>query len=295
MTPSLPITVSRQFTLSAPQQTKVHLPMRYLSLLLLLLVLPSCATSPTGRSQFMLVSPEHAISASKEAYVQTLSPLHKEGKIDSNPQVTARVRDITGRVIYQAIALFPHTEQWEWSMKVIDDPEMVNAWCMAGGKMAIYTGLLNKVHPTDDELAQVIGHEISHALANHTAERMSIAMASQLGLLALAIAVDDSDYAGVALTGAALAAAVAIKLPNSRTGEEEADQIGMELAARAGYDPRAASTLWKKMGAVGGGSPPEFLSTHPSPGNRSETLGRLAPEMMHFYTADIPRPIYPLK
>jgi len=142
--------------------------MRIITLLLCSLLLVSCATSPTGRSQLMLVSPESAIASSKEAYVQTLKPLEQEGKLDNDPLLSKRVRDITGRLIAQTIELYPNTKDWEWSVKVIDDPETVNAWCMAGGKMAIYTGLLNKVEPTDDEIAQVMGHEISHAVANHT-------------------------------------------------------------------------------------------------------------------------------
>lgn len=258
-------------------------------------LLTACATSPTGRSQLMLVSPEEAINASSQAYVQTLLPLQKEGKVDSNQETSRRVRDITGRIIAQAVLLFPASSSWEWSVKVIDEPDTVNAWCMAGGKMAVYTGLLQKVQPSDDELAQVMGHEISHALANHTAERMSVAMATQLGLLGVAMAAGDSDYAGLALTGSALAAAMAIKLPNSRASEAEADLMGIELAARAGYDPRAAATLWQKMGEVGGSSPPEFLSTHPSPQNRQQRLRQLAEQMMPYYLQDIPRPVYLLK
>jgi len=253
----------------------------------------ACTTSPTGRSQLMLVSPQQAITASKEAYVQTLKPLAEEGKIDNNPVVTKRVKKITGRLIAQAIHDYPQTRNWDWSVKVIDEPDTVNAWCMAGGKMAIYTGLLNKVKPTDDELAQVMGHEISHALANHTAEKMSVAMASQIGLMAIAVAANDS-HRGAALTGAALAASLAIQLPNSRTAETEADRMGIELAAKAGYDPYAAATLWEKMGRVGGSSPPQFMSTHPSPGNRQATLRNLAPQMMKYYQEGKPHPVYPL-
>ena len=263
-------------------------------LLFFMLTITACTTSPTGRSQFMLVSPEQAISASKEAYVKTLKPLDDKGKIDSDPVVTKRVKLITGRLISQAIIQYPHTRNWEWSVKVIDDPEMVNAWCMAGGKMAVYTGLLNKVNPSDDELAQVMGHEIAHALANHTAEKMSVQMATQIGMVAVAVAANDSGYGDAALTGASLAAVMAIELPNSRTAEIEADRMGIELAARAGYNPNAAATLWVKMAKAGGANPPEFLSTHPSPGNRQSTLRRLAPQMMPFYKQKTARPVYPL-
>lgn len=261
----------------------------------MLLILSACATSPTGRSQLMLVSPEQAISSSREAYVQTLLPLQKEGKVDSDAATSRRIRLITGRIIAQAILLYPHTRNWEWSVKVIDDPETVNAWCMAGGKMAIYTGLINKLKATDDEIAQVMGHEISHALANHTAERMSMALATQLGLSGVAVAAGDSAYKGAILSGSSLAAATAITLPNSRTSESEADQIGIELAARAGYDPRSAVTLWQKMAQVGGEGPPQFLSTHPSPANRQERLRILADQMMGYYLDKTARPVYQLQ
>ncbi|MGW8192725.1 MAG: M48 family metallopeptidase [Desulforhopalus sp.] len=263
--------------------------------LFFLLAIAGCATSPTGRSQLMLVSPEQAILSSREAYVQTLHPLQRQGKIDNDPKTTARVREITGRIIAQAIGFYPHTRNWQWSVKVIDDPDVVNAWCMAGGKMAIYTGLINKVHATDDEIAQVMAHEISHALANHTAERMSMAMASQMGLMGLAAASGNNEYSGPLLSGGALAAALAITLPNSRASEAEADYMGMELAAKAGYDPRAAVTLWQKMAKVGGKNPPQFLSTHPSPQNRQKTLQRLADEMMIYYINKSARPVYQLQ
>lgn len=266
--------------------------MKKLLYLILLILLSSCATSPTGRKQLMLVSPEQAIVASKDAYTQTLLPHAEKGLLDSNPVVSERVRVITGRIVSQAINQFPHTGSWGWSVKVIDERDTVNAWCMAGGKMAIYTGFLEKVKPTDDELAQVMAHEVSHALANHTAEKMSVAMASQLGLMGVALAVGNSDYAGLALTGSALAAALAIQLPNSRGAEVEADRMGIELAARAGYDPRSAVTLWKKMGEVGGDTPPQFLSTHPSPYNRQQKLGEIVEEMMPYYLEKVERPVY---
>ena len=265
----------------------------------LALTLAACQTNPvTGRQQLMLVSESAAIGASKTAYSEMLLPLEKGGKVDSDAAVTARVREITGRLIAQAIKYRPETEAWEWSVKVIDDPKTVNAWCMAGGKMAIYTGLIQQIKPTDDELAQVMGHEISHALAKHSAEKMSRAMAMQVGLGALAITQHDSRYAGLTLTGAQAAAIVALELPNSRTAESEADRIGIELAAKAGYDPRAAVTLWEKMGKVGGGdgkSRMDFLSTHPAPVKRMETLAALVPQMMPFYQDKSPRPTYPLR
>jgi predicted Zn-dependent protease len=258
----------------------------------LALVVAACATSPTGRRQLMLVSEDTAIRSSRQAYAQEMSKYQKEGKLVTDPRVLERVQKITGRLVAQAVKTRPDSAQWQWSVQVIDDPKTVNAWCMAGGRMAIYTGLLLKVDPTDDELAQVMGHEIAHALANHTAERMSVAMAGNAGIIAAGIM---SDKPGQAMALAATAATLAIKLPNSRASENEADQIGIELAAKAGYDPRAAVTLWQKMAKTGGSSPPEFLSTHPSDDTRQRTEPLLAPKMMPYYQAPGARPTYPVR
>ena len=258
----------------------------------LVLLVAACATSPTGRRQLMLVSEEQAISSSRQAYAQEMGKYQKEGKLVTDPRTLKRVSVITERLVAQAVKMRPDSAKWQWSVQVIDDPKTVNAWCMAGGRMALYTGLIMKVDPTDDELAQVMGHEIAHALANHTAERMSTAMAANAGILAAGLI---SDNPGQAMAMTAAAATVAIKLPNSRTAENEADQIGMDLAARAGYDPRAAVTLWQKMAKVGGNAPPEWLSTHPSDTTRQERLSALAPKMMPYYQAGGARPTYPVR
>jgi predicted Zn-dependent protease len=251
----------------------------------------ACATSPTGRRQLLIVSEESAIVSSKEAYITTVKQLDEAGKVAKKPAVKARVNAITGRLITEAIKMRPDTKNWEWSVVVIDDPETVNAWCMAGGRMAIYTGLLEQLKPTDDELAQVMGHEISHALAKHTAEKMSMQIATSVGIAVVGIA---SDNTNVALTGAALAAMLAVNLPNSRAAEKEADRIGIELAAKAGYNPAAAATLWQKMGANSKSRTPQFLSTHPDPENRQAKLAKLEPNMAQFYFPDAEHPVYPL-
>ncbi len=255
-------------------------------------VMVACATSPTGRRQLMLVSEDQAISASKQAYVQDMSKLKAEGKLVTDPRLLDRVERITERLVAQAVIMRPASARWDWSVEVIDEPKTVNAWCMAGGRMAVYTGLILKVDPTDDELAQVMGHEIGHALANHTAEKMSVSMASQLGVVAAGIA---SDKPGQTMAMAAAAAALAVSLPNSRAAEAEADRIGIELAAKAGYDPRAAATLWQKMGAVGGSAPPAFLSTHPGPEQRQQKLAQLAPKMQPYYAAATNPPSRPVR
>jgi predicted Zn-dependent protease len=257
----------------------------------LAVVLVACATSPTGRRQLMLISPNQAISASQTAYVQQMRAFDEKGLISTDKELVGRVHAITGRLVAQAIQMRPDTRDWEWSMEVIDDPKTVNAWAMAGGRMAIYTGLIQQTNATDDEIAQVVGHEIAHALADHTAERMSRAMASQLGVLAVGVATGDDRV----MAGAAAASVLALELPNSRTAETEADRIGIELAAKAGYHPDAAASLWRKMGEVGGAGPPKFLSTHPAPGDRQSRLARLAPQMMPYYEAPGERPVHPIR
>jgi len=248
---------------------------------LLAIALTACDVSPTGRRQLALVSEDSAIAASDEAYAMQIGELRKEGKIvPESSRVTQRVEGITERLVAQATLKRPETADWDWSMEVIDDPDVVNAWCMAGGRMAVYTGLIQKLDPTDDELAQVLAHEISHALANHTAERMSVALATNVGVALAGVLSDDAQKT---MSQAALAAALAIQLPNSRAAESEADEIGIEIAAKAGYNPNAAISLWEKMGKVEGGGPPQFLSTHPSPANRQERLAELAPQMMAYY------------
>lgn len=249
---------------------------KFFTLALIATLITACTTSPTGRRQLMLISPEAAIVESKKAYLSTVDQLEKEDKLIDDPRMADRVATITGRLVTVAIQKYPASANWEWSVAIIDDPETVNAWCMAGGRMAVYTGLFEKLKLTDDEFAQIMGHEISHALANHTAERMSRAMATSIGVIAVGAAADNH---GAALIGAAAAAKVALELPNSRTAESEADQIGIELATRAGFDPDAAVTLWQKMGSLGGGGQPEFLSTHPAPGNREAALAGLIPQM----------------
>ncbi|HUG56822.1 MAG TPA: M48 family metallopeptidase, partial [Candidimonas sp.] len=153
-------------------------------------------------------------------------------------------------------------------------------WCMPGGKMAVYTGLINQIKPTDDELAAVIGHEMAHALREHSREQVSQQMATNIGLSVLSAVTGAGATADL---GGALSK-VMFTLPNSRTHEAEADRIGVELAARAGYDPRAAVTLWQKMGALSSGSAqPEFLSTHPSAASRSADLTAAAAKVMPLY------------
>ena len=243
-----------------------------------------CATNPiTGRSQASVVSDAEAARESTRAYSQLVSQAQVQGALETDPRTIARVRRITERLVPQAVQLRPETRSWRWEVHVIRSKE-VNAWCMAGGKMAVYTGLLSTIQPTDDELAQVMAHEISHALLSHQAEKMSRVQMQktglQLGVLAGAMAgYNLQRVAGLADT----AATVALQLPNSREAESEADSVGIRLAAQAGYDPRAAVTLWEKMLRVSGADSMELLSTHPSPQSRIEAMRVLAEKYMPVY------------
>ena len=263
-----------------------------------LCALTGCATNTiTGRSQFVLVSEEQAISGSAAAYSSMVGQLSKKGKVVTGTPRVERIREITNRLVAEAVRFRPDAAEWSWQVEVIEEPKTVNAFCMAGGKMGIYSGMWEKLHATDDEIANVMGHEIGHALASHSRENMSVAMSASIGAAVLAALVASrNDPASYQRTRGAFetAAGVGITLPHSREAETEADQIGIELAARAGYDPRAAVTLWQKMAKEGGG-PPEFLSTHPSPQNRVQRLNELIAKVDPYYrqaqartTHDIP-------
>lgn len=258
---------------------------------LTLAAVAGCTTVQTTQSGTVGVDRKQFIAASVPAaqlqqaadkqYSEMMAEARAAGALDANAAQVQRVRTITNRLIAQVGAFRPDAANWPWEIHVISSDD-VNAWCMPGGKMAIYTGLINRIKPTDDELAAVLGHEMAHALREHSREQISQQMATKMGLSVLS-AVTGMPAAGD--LGAALTN-VMFTLPNSRTHESEADLIGVELAARAGYDPRAAVTLWQKMGALsGGGAPPEFLSTHPSAATRSTELQRNAEKVMPLYEA----------
>lgn len=255
-------------------------------LLGLAFVMSGCATNTvTGRSQLMLVSEQSAIAQSDSAYSSLIAGLDQSGKLSTDEKLIDRVKDITNRLISQAVKYRPETKDWKWSVGVIDDPKTLNAFCMAGGKMAIYTGLINKINLTDDEIAQVMGHEISHALASHSAEKMSMRIATGV---AVAVATSAANQKNRKITHdvSSLAALTLVTLPNSREAENEADRIGIELAAKAGYDPHAAVTLWEKMMKESGQTSNfDFLSTHPASPKRVEALSATEDKLRPIYKA----------
>lgn len=232
------------------------------------------------RKQYMsgLVSEQALQQEAANQYTSMMGQARAQGALDTNSAQTQRVRNITQRLIQHVGVFRPDARGWDWQMHVVNSDE-VNAWCMPGGKMAIYAGLINKIKPSDDELAAVIGHEMAHALREHSREQVSQQMATGIGLSVLSAV---TGMPAVGDLGSELTK-VMFTLPNSRTHEIEADRIGVELAARAGYDPRAAITLWQKMESLGGSRPPEILSTHPSPSSRMNDLKIAAERVMPLY------------
>ena len=213
------------------------------------------------RKQRMLLSEEQVENMSSQMYAQTLQEADAKDILNPSSAETQRIRGIANRLIAQVGVFRPDAKNWNWEVNVLEN-EAINAYAMAGGKIMVYTGLINQLKATDAEVAAVIGHEIAHALREHTREQMSEAYATQIGLLgvaaAIGIATGDSNKAATTLGLGSTVAAVALTLPHSRRAETEADQIGLELMARAGYDPNAAVSLWEKMSKAGGQKPPEF-------------------------------------
>ncbi len=234
------------------------------------------------RKQHMLVSEEQIEKGAQEAYSQELQKAKEKRALNTDQQIYQRVQNITRRLIPQTGTFRPDAPQWKWEVNV-QSTDDVNAYCMPGGKIMVYTGLIEQLHATDAELAAVIGHEISHALREHSRERISRAYAEQLALAGIAVATGATD---ATMQLASQVSAVTFQLPHSREQEAEADRIGLELMARAGYDPNAAISLWQKMGKLGGGKgPPEFLSTHPSGESRIRELEANVPRVLPLYQA----------
>ncbi len=233
------------------------------------------------RKQLMLVSEQQVEQGAQEAYQQELSKARTQGALNTNPQHYQRVQRISKKLIPHTAVFRPDAAQWKWEINV-QTSEDVNAYCMPGGKIMVYTGLIEELQATDAELAAVIGHEIAHALREHSRERISRAYAEQLALTGVAVATGASDSV---MSIASQVSAVTFTLPHSREQEAEADRIGLELMARAGFDPNAAITLWQKMGKLGGGGPPEFLSTHPSSASRIKDLEANVPRVLPLYKA----------
>lgn len=254
-----------------------------------LLILSACATTQTTQSgavgverqQFMMLSEQQMEQGAEKAYASILKEAREKKTLNTDPQMLQRIRIIANRLIPQTVIFRQDAPRWDWQVNLIQSDQL-NAWCMPGGKIAFYTGIIQKLKLTDDEIAAIMGHEMAHALREHGRERASHAQLTQVGLSALQI---FTGIQGPALDATALAMQVTLTLPNSRTHETEADRIGVELAARAGFDPHAAVRVWEKMSKMGNGGMPEILSTHPAPDTRIQDLKKYAKRVEPLYQA----------
>jgi predicted Zn-dependent protease len=242
-------------------------------------------TADTGvqvRKPRLLVMPESMVNQTAAAQYAELKQQAAARRVLNNdePEVR-RVRAIAERLIPMGRRFNAKAGSWAWEVNVIDAP-MINAFCMPGGKIMVFTGILDKLALTDDELAAIIGHEIAHALLEHGRARMSESVLKNVGINLAAAYFGLSNLGTAAL---AQAAQLAVTLPYSRGHETDADLVGIELAARAGFDPRAAVSVWKKMGQVSGNQPPQMLSTHPAHGTRIRDLEAAMPKVLPLYEA----------
>jgi predicted Zn-dependent protease len=251
-------------------------------------LLSACAMNlVTGRNQLSLVPESELQLMAVNEYKAFLSE-HKVLKPSASNE--AAMVDRVGARISKAITKYYVSQQQEsviagynWEFNTVDD-KAVNAWCMPGGKVVVYSGLLPVAH-NETALAIVIGHEVAHAIAKHGSERMSRAMMQQLGGVALQVAISQKpqETQNMFLQSYAIGSQVGAMLPWSRQQETEADQYGLIFAAMAGYNPQEAIPFWERMSTAGGGSQPEFLSTHPSDETRIRKLKQFMPEAMKYY------------
>ncbi len=250
-------------------------------------MLNGCATTTASgavgasRPQLMLISSEKLDQMAAQSYTKLKSDAVGKGALNEDYVMLQRVRAVAARIEPQTGVFRQDAPSWNWEVNVITSNEL-NAYCMPGGKIMFYSGLINKLHLSDDEIAIVMGHEISHALREHSREQVSQAIAAKtvinIGTALLGLGGGSSDLANAGYDNF-----IATKF--SRTDESEADRIGLELAARAGYDPRAGVSLWQKMihASQSSGRPPEFLSSHPAEASRIQQIESLLPTVMPLY------------
>ncbi len=231
------------------------------------------------RQQLLLVSSEQVLQLSTQSYNKSIQEARKKGVLDTNKAQLNRLKNISNRLIGQVGAYRPDAAKWQWEVHTIKSDQL-NAFVMPGGKIMFYTGIIDRLNLSDDEIAAIMGHEMSHALREHSRERLSREYATQTGI-GVAASVFGLSQGQAELAN--LAGDFGLSRPHSRTQESEADQIGLELMARAGYNPQAAISLWQKMQRASQGEPPQFLSTHPTSGNRIAQMQALMPKVMPLY------------
>lgn len=265
-----------------------RLPLTVIGAVALTVLLSACATVPiTGRKQLSLIPDSQMNAMSFSQYDQVLA----ESKLSKDVAATAQVKRVGAKIqgaverYFQQQGQSQQLDGYAWEFNLIESKE-ANAWCMPGGKVAFYTGIL-PVCKDDTGIAVVMGHEVAHAIAKHGSERMSQEMALQLGGMALSEAMSSKPEETQALwmNVFGVGAQVGVMLPFSRQHESEADRMGLIFMAMAGYDPRQAPKFWERMATGGGSAPPEFLSTHPSDATRIRQLNEYLAEALPYYQA----------
>lgn len=255
------------------------------TLALSILPMLGCTSTTEGgsiganRKQLLLVSSEQVLQLSNQSYQETITQARRAGILDINTAQVARLKRIANRIIPHTSVYRNDATTWNWQVHVISSNEL-NAYVMPNGKIVFYSGIIDRLKLSDDEIAAIMGHEMAHAIREHSREQLSrqVATQSTIGIAASAFGLSSGQTELANLAGQ-----VGLSLPHSRTQESEADKIGLELMARAGYNPNASITLWQKMQAAGGGAMPQFLSTHPNPANRIATLQSLIPTVTPLY------------
>jgi len=267
--------------------------LRLIALIATAAVIVACSQAVfTGRSQLTLLPIETINQMSfqqYDAYLQENKPVRSGNELQMVQRIGKDIVEAT-KVYYNSIGKGSELDDFAWEFNVVDE-NTVNAFCMPGGKVVVYSGIIDLAQ-NEDALAVVMGHEIAHALAHHGNERMSQGLVAQLGLTTLDVALREKPAAtrNLLMAAAGIGAQVGVMLPFSRAHESEADEIGLYLMTMAGYDPTEAAPFWERMASQGSGSrPPEFLSTHPDPSNRSLRLEQLVPKA-RAYAAKYPVP-----
>jgi predicted Zn-dependent protease len=278
-----------KIVISVNQITMTHWRrLSFLSLLLAALTIGGCQTTTSGgavgtdRKQLLLVSSQQLEQMAAQSYSKLTSEAAAKGTLNTDASMLRRLRAIAQRIEPQTKIFRPDAPDWKWEVNMINSSEL-NAFCMPGGKIIFYSGLIRQLNLTDEEIAVVMGHEISHALREHSREQVSQALAAQ-SAIGLGAALFGFGQGSADIAGALYQSLIATRF--SRTDENEADRMGLELSARAGYDPRAGVTLWQKMiKANSGGSPPVFLSSHPTEASRVQQIEELLPTVLPLYKA----------
>jgi len=248
----------------------------YYFLPIFIFILTSCVTIPeTGKKAFIITTPSWENQLGRDGYKEVLS----ESKLNKDSRLNSILKRVGSRIARQT-----RGSGFRWEYKLIESEEM-NAWCMPGGKIAVYTGIL-PIMLNEAGMATVIAHEVAHATLRHAGQRISQGLIVQLGMSVAEVSLRNKKHKNTILGMLGVGAAVGVILPYSRSHETEADLVGLKYMAKAGYDPREAVKFWKRFSKMSRGAPPEFLSTHPGGSTRIGNLNKNLPEAIRFYNTN---------